>query len=293
MKLWYYKNPVLWRIYSTYVLILFFYLFYLATCLTYGSSYYVTFDGKAYTFRGKCKYQLVSETNDEFSVMVDTTANCVKSAQVSYKNATIDLIANLPKKQTVTITYNDGSKNQRKNLKMPVYDNKLGFIFRKVSSHLVEFVADGILVEWDGRSSLSVHLDRRFSNKVGGLCGNYNFNTEDEFGIEDSAISFGNKWKIGRCPDVPTKVTLLPCELFAQNKVYAETQCSRLLRSPFNACHNYVNPTRFLDQCKQDVCTRAGNSVCLCNMLLTYARLCAAKGVRLKWRARQICSKFI
>ena len=238
---------------------------------------------------------------DTFSVMIDTAAcsavgrsSCMKSAQISYYNVTIDLVPQHPLKDTVTVHYSDTEKNGEKHLLMPVYDNQRGFVFRKLSTYLVEFVSNnGISVVWDGQTNLFATLSPRHSGKVQGLCGNFNFNTKDDFGIEDSPVRFGNKWKDSQstCPDVTTQVGLTHCEMYQQNQNYAELQCSKLERAPFTACHSYVDPMPFVENCKQDVCACSGKQNCLCPVLEAYAQQCARHGLALDWRTNGTCCK--
>lgn len=129
-------------------------------------------------------------------------------------------------------------------------------------------------------------------HQVQGLCGNFNFNTEDDFGVEESAISFGNTWSEGNCKDVANKMKLKPCEIYLQNKKYAEEQCGKLEQPPFSSCHGYVDPKPFVENCKQDVCGCSGKSDCLCSVLAAYAKQCSMQGVALNWRVNNTCRKY-
>lgn len=218
----------------------------------------------------------------------------MKSAQISYYNITIDLVPHHPLKNTVTVHYSDTPKTYEKHLLMPVYDLNRGFTFRRLSTHMVEFASnDGIIIVWDGQTNLFVTLDPYYSGKVQGLCGNFNFNTKDDFGIEDSSVNFGNKWKEpqSNCQDITERIGLTHCELYQQNKNFAESQCSRLEKAPFTACHKHVDPGPFMENCKQDVCACSGNRDCWCPALEAYAYQCARQGLTLSWKAKRACSK--
>ncbi|KAK3738807.1 hypothetical protein QZH41_012595, partial [Actinostola sp. cb2023] len=187
------------------------------TCYTYGDPHYVTFDGKAYSFEGKCQYRLVESRDSYFSVVINTASclsnqrsSCVKSAVINYNNVSISLVHDHPLKDTVHIQY-PGQSNDQPAL-MPVYDTIRGFVFRRLSSNVVEFQGDnGLAVSWDGQTNLYVTLTPRHAGKVQGLCGNFNFNTKDDFGVEESAVSFGNTWSEENCPDVANnKMKLKP-----------------------------------------------------------------------------------
>lgn len=127
--------------------------------------------------------------------------------------------------------------------------------------------------------------------KVQGLCGNFNFNTKDDFGIEESAISFGNSWAEGNCADVPNNnVKLKPCEIYQQKKKYADTMCSKLEQAPFTDCHGYVDPKPFVENCIQDVCGCRGTE-CHCSVMAAYAKQCSMQGVAINWRVKGTCRK--
>jgi hypothetical protein len=125
--------------------------------------------------------------------------------------------------------------------------------------------------------------------KVQGLCGNFNFNTKDDFGIEESAISFGNTWAEGNCLDVANDdISLKPCEIHQQNKKYAEDQCGKLEQAPFTDCHGYVDPKPFVENCIQDVCG-CSRQDCLCSVLAAYVKQCSTQGVTVNWRVNGTC----
>lgn len=142
------------------------------TCYTYGDPHFMTFDGKAYSFEGKCQYRLVESRDNFFSVVINTAScsshqksSCVKSAVIDYNNVSISLVHNHPLKDTVHVQYPGQNGNQP--VLMPMYDRMRGFQFRRLSTNLVEFRGDnGLTVSWDGIKNLYVTLNPSHSGKV-------------------------------------------------------------------------------------------------------------------------------
>ena len=73
----------------------------------------------------------------------------------------------------------------------------------------------GITIVWDGRSMLEITADPRHRNRLNGLCGNFNGQTNDDFtdgkgAHVNSAVDFANFWRLGQndrfCSVKPPKV---------------------------------------------------------------------------------------
>jgi von Willebrand factor len=66
---------------------------------------------------------------------------------------------------------------------------------------VVEIPHIGVLLKWDRGTRVYLRLENRWKGKVGGLCGNYNYDALDDFlnpslGIENNPIIFGHSWKL-------------------------------------------------------------------------------------------------
>lgn len=60
----------------------------------------------------------------------------------------------------------------------------------------------------------------------------------------------------------------------------------------FRACHAIVPPEQYFGNCVYDMCATDGQVGALCQAIESYADMCAAKGVVIKWRTDTFCRKF-
>ena len=54
-----------------------------------------------------------------------------------------------------------------------------------------------------------------------------------------------------------------------------------------------VNPQPFFTSCVYDVCACGKEESCLCELLESYVLECGRNGVRLEWRSKGLCGKFL
>lgn len=165
-------------------------------CTVFGDPHYRTFDGKFYTFRGSCKYQLASDcANHTFSIRV---TNDARATRLSAWTKTIslkigDFKVNLGQRMRVKV---NGER-----VEVPYkMDNKLE-INRTLDSIMVNTQL-GIKILWDGISFLEVSAPTSYRNKLCGLCGNFNSNPKDDLKdrkdkLLSDPVSFGHSWAVG------------------------------------------------------------------------------------------------
>lgn len=92
------------------------------------------------------------------------------------------------------------------------YKSKSGNALKKIFVHrsgiflIVEIPHIGVLIKWDRGTRVYVKLESRWKGNVQGLCGNYNYDSKDDFmnpssGVEQNPIIFGHSWKLDdSCP---------------------------------------------------------------------------------------------
>lgn len=76
---------------------------------------------------------------------------------------------------------------------------------------------------------------------------------------------------------------LSPCS-FPFSVAYASEMCDVLNQDLFSACHEYLSPTSFHQQCRSDTC-KCGTP-CLCSALAHYAHHCRRFSVIIDFRSQ-------
>lgn len=61
----------------------------------------------------------------------------------------------------------------------------------------------------------------------------------------------------------------------------------------FKECHKVVPPELFFESCVFDMCATDGEVVALCQAIESYADMCAANGITIKWRNSTFCRKSV
>lgn len=157
-----------------------------------------------------------------------------------------------------------------------------------------------VTYDWDGQLTLS--LPKRFQDQVCGLCGNYNGDPADDFLTPDldqapDALEFANSWKLDDgdylCDD-GCHNSCPSCTPGQTQHYKGDRLCGMLTLStgPFSACHEFLDPKPFLDDCVFDLCVTGGERLSLCRSLSAYAQACVELGVTLEnWRLPASCRK--
>uniref|UniRef100_A0AAR5QHC1 Hemocytin n=1 Tax=Dendroctonus ponderosae TaxID=77166 RepID=A0AAR5QHC1_DENPD len=268
-----------------------------ARCAAVGDPHYVTFDGKVYDFMGQCSYYLVK--TDELSIEAENIACAGSISQAMNFPASVS--AGLPScTKTVTIRISGQVIKLKQNHEVVVNGadvtkipyNVSGSIIRAVSSIFLQVeLPNGIEVWWDGVSRAYIDLPASFKGKTRGLCGTFNNNQKDDFvtpenDVEQSVIPFANKWKtLEKCNDVPDVLSAHPCDVNLHHKPTAERHCAKIKSDLFKACHWFVDPEQFYQNCLYDMCSCEYQvSRCLCPTVSAYATECSRKGIKIDWR---------
>ncbi|KAJ8675657.1 hypothetical protein QAD02_011443 [Eretmocerus hayati] len=255
-------------------------------CTVFGDPHYRTFDGKFFTFRGACKYQLVSDcVNHTFSIRV---TNDARSTRLSAWTKTIslrmgELKVNLGQRMRVKV---NGER-----IEMP-YRMAGHFDINRTDDSISVTTRLGVKILWDGISFLEVTAPVAYKGKLCGLCGNFNSVPKDDLAnrkglIMPDPVSFGHSWAVGtkrvcsRLKDQPIK---RGCKQRKNHRL-----CNRLRSSIFESCHRKVNPTMYYKACLQDMCECPGEE-CYCESFMAYAHECHRLGNPLPhWRKSTRC----
>ncbi|XP_060137932.1 zonadhesin [Zootoca vivipara] len=174
----------------------------------------------------------------------------------------------------------------------------------------------GLSVYFDGQDFGEIVLPSTYRNHVGGLCGNYDGQRNNEYMKPDrtwtrSLNTFGNSWEImilgrGREPDSHPRIRReepsdeaesgfeITCSPEQLMNVNGTGVCGALSdpQGPFSTCHGVLSPSPFQENCVYDLCALFGDTELLCQDYDAYAKLCQEEGVTLgPWREKTGCGK--
>ncbi|PBC32458.1 Kielin/chordin protein [Apis cerana cerana] len=122
-------------------------------CTVFGDPHYRTFDGKFYSFKGACKYQLASDCiGHTFSIRVTNDARSTRFSAWT---------------KTIAIKVGDSKVNLGQKMRVKVNGKKVEIPYR--------------VVLWDGISFLEVSAPTSYRGHLCGLCGNFNSLPKDDF----------------------------------------------------------------------------------------------------------------
>uniref|UniRef100_A0A8C8IE07 SCO-spondin n=1 Tax=Oncorhynchus tshawytscha TaxID=74940 RepID=A0A8C8IE07_ONCTS len=250
------------------------------TCVATGDPHYVTFDGRCFSFLGDCEYVLAQEVGGLFSVTAEnvpcgsTGVTCTKSVSLSVGNTAIHLL------RGKAVTVNSMPVTLPKSYSGSGLTLERVGLFVSLSSRL------GVTLLWDGGMRVYVRLAAHLRGRVGGLCGNFDGDTENDFttrqgSVESTAELFGNSWKVSpSCPDInPHRVT------------WGRKRCAVITQDLFSLCHPEVPYQQYYDWCVFDACgcDSGGDCECLCTAIAAYAEECNRRGVYIPWRSQELC----
>uniref|UniRef100_A0A8K9UVC9 SCO-spondin n=1 Tax=Oncorhynchus mykiss TaxID=8022 RepID=A0A8K9UVC9_ONCMY len=261
------------------------------TCVATGDPHYVTFDGRCFSFLGDCEYVLAQEVGGLFSVTAEnvpcgsTGVTCTKSVSLNVGNTAIHLL------RGKAVTVNSMPVTLPKSYSGSGLTLERVGLFVSLSSRL------GVTLLWDGGMRVYVRLAAHLRGRVGGLCGNFDGDTENDFttrqgSVESTAELFGNSWKVSpSCPDVQDQDLRDPCTINPHRVTWGRKRCAVITQDLFSLCHPEVPYQQYYDWCVFDACgcDSGGDCECLCTAIAAYAEECNRRGVYIPWRSQELC----
>ncbi|XP_053116834.1 zonadhesin [Hemicordylus capensis] len=174
----------------------------------------------------------------------------------------------------------------------------------------------GFSVSFDGKDFAEIVLPSTYQDRVGGLCGNYDGQRNNEYMKPDGTWTrnlntFGNSWQVSSQRTAPGleagshsrarreepeeevesgfEVDCSPEQLAHVNGTEV---CGVLSdpQGPFAACHGIVPPSSSQENCVYDLCALFNDTELLCQEYEAYAWACQEDGVALGlWRQKTGC----
>ncbi|KAF7991641.1 hypothetical protein HCN44_010442 [Aphidius gifuensis] len=261
-------------------------------CTVFGDPHYRTFDGKFFTFKGACKYQLVNDcVGNSISIRVTNDARSTKTSswtkKITLKMKGVKL--NLGQKMRIKI---NGSK-----VRLP-YSMPNFLEINKTDDSVLVKTHLGINILWDGISFIEVTAPTTYRGRLCGLCGNFNSQSSDDFTsrqgrlLTDSNL-FGDSWAVGakkKCSKnkKPINNNKKKCGR-KKKKKRIKRLCDRINSEIFEGCHQKINRETYYNACLQDMC-KCPTGDCYCQSFVAYAHKCNRYDVQLPhWRSLTEC----
>ncbi|XP_034536187.1 otogelin [Notolabrus celidotus] len=259
-------------------------------CSVTGDMYFQSFDGRLYTFPATCQYVLAKSRNSgKFTVTIQNApcgANldgaCIQS---------VNLVTDEDPRTEITLSHiGEVFMAGQYRISLPYSDDV--FHIQELSSMFLQVkTAFGLRLQYSWKEfRLYLQADELWKDDTVGLCGTFNGNIQDDFlspsgMIESTPQLFGNAWRVSSaCSPSLTTPQLDPCDTHQQAVTYASQMCDILNQDLFSACHEYLSPTSFHQQCRSDTC-KCGTP-CLCSALAHYARHCRRFSVIIDFRSQ-------
>ncbi|XP_074854648.1 mucin-5AC [Carettochelys insculpta] len=266
------------------------------TCSIEGGSHISTFDEKRYSFFGDCSYILTKLCDSNaFTVLAELSKCGLTDTETCLKGVAISISGG----QTIIVVKPSGSVFvNTMYTQLPISAGNVT-IFRPSSFFIIVETNFGIqiVIQLVPLMQLIVNIHPSYKGQTCGLCGNFNNIQADDFKVtsgivEGTAAAFANTWKThADCPNVKN-IFENPCTLSIENEKYAQHWCGLLTSTegPFAECHTTVNPAVYHTNCLFDTCNCEKSEDCMCAVLSSYVRACAAKGVLLKGWRTNVCT---
>lgn len=160
----------------------------------------------------------------------------------------------------------------------------------------------GLIVSFDYAGALHVILPSTYSDKVCGLCGNFNHIYGDDLRKPDGtdaqdATDLVKSWQSGENVSA-CEAILVPdyCDPLEESEYASETYCGALVSNtgPFAACQEVLRAESYFRGCLYSMCASHGDPAVLCDTLQVYVDTCQKAGVMISmWKNSSLCCKLL
>ncbi|XP_031619378.1 hemocytin isoform X2 [Contarinia nasturtii] len=288
-------------------------------CDGFGSSQYITYDRKNFTFNGNCTYLLSRDVKipnaHTFQVYVslapcptydldvrgsfNSEQSCTQSLHILYGQHIIHLQKST-QKQDALDTLVDGIAAPSLPFKNEwvLIEEQRG---KGVNIELIKSLVEVNTIFDDLSFSIKIP-SAKYSNSVEGLCGNCNGDPSDDLKPNPKHL---DKVKSNNLNDILQTWLADEPALNLKEKCISETKisevcvplppnddpCLQLLdQKTFGQCHLIVNALSYVSMCQNDMCKTGPNQKGACSHFAAYARECSRNGICVDWK-KGACSE--
>ncbi|XP_059508203.1 mucin-6-like [Stegostoma tigrinum] len=240
-----------------------------ATCTTWGSEHFKTFDNFMYDFSSICNYIFVSDCSENlggFNIQIRRgKRGYMKRISMNIWGTSIII-------ENANVIVNDN-----RSIQIPYNLNGIQIKSFGGSTRLVaKQKGFDLVVVWNFIDYLMVELGDEYRNKTCGLCGDFNghprLNEFKQGGKMISPYKFTSQYQV----DDPSE-TCHPLNVTKLEESYVDyvSDCSCMLNKVAPLCK--LPKRNYITECQRDLykCTAKGDTQCSCQTLSEYSRQCS------------------
>ncbi|XP_014308922.1 LOW QUALITY PROTEIN: zonadhesin [Myotis lucifugus] len=268
-----------------------------ATCFVYGDPHYLTFDGRHFSFMGKCTYILAQFCGNSTESFFRVAGKNEEGAQEDM-SCLSKVYVTLPE-TTVTLLRGRRTLVEGQEVNLPAMPSK--GIFLVSSGRFVELqTVFGLRIRWDGDQQLFISVPSTYYGQLCGFCGNYDGDSSNDNKMPDGRLAqdeeeLGLSWQT--IEDIEeechNKANPPSCNSTLQNTLSGPEFCGRItiFHGAFETCLPHLMAFFFFNNCMFDMCKYQGLQQTLCVHMAALTEACQDAGYMVKpWRGPQFCS---
>ncbi|XP_067219544.1 MAM and LDL-receptor class A domain-containing protein 1 isoform X1 [Chanodichthys erythropterus] len=261
------------------------------TCHVASDPHYTTFDGVSFQFESPCTYVLSKVCDEsgllpEFAVEVqnerkgDSHVSSIQQVNVNIRGLRVSMLRTERSRVMVNGIWKD--------IPLLLKGNRVTV---NAKGHSLVLQTDFKLsVFYMGSGAVQVIVPSHYSNRICGICGNFNKETDDDVKIlNGSLVQDANVVGQSVCEE-PTLPKV--CRDAEEQQYASEVYCGLLTsrQGPFSACSSVLNADSFFQSCMFDMCTSHGDPVALCDAIEAFSATCDKVGISVAvWRNSTFC----
>ncbi|XP_035468628.1 alpha-tectorin-like [Scophthalmus maximus] len=263
-----------------------------ATCWIRGPGSYQMFDGLTYQYPGACRLTLAKVMGSSDHTHFVVTAEKVPRGKQGFAR-----LLNFEAEGTqVSIEMANSSKvhvdGQLIRLPFSSASDRIQIYHSSIHSIIIR-TSFGVTVQTVWPHFVRVTAPGIYNGSLGGLCGNYNGHSHDDFRtpngiLVNSSQAFGDSWRDGSLAAHCVESVNNNSTTNYNSSEYCGIIGSRT--GPFTQCWSTVDPRQHVEECIKIIRTSNDPASTLCEVLRDYALICQQKGVALRhWRNATGC----